>query len=139
VARVLPEVSDCDPPTIISLIRSAIDRDVDRVALVQLSNKRRNRGIIILLIGSKAIREVAPMLLSHSQNSNTPHKSILNILPSQSALHIFEWLREEKRGTATATFRLFGETISLSGFLGNDVCAKLEFELKRLGVKMGVD
>lgn len=135
VARVLPTVSEPDPPTVVSMIRCAVENDIDRIMLVQLPSETMPCGIVVILIGHQAIMEVVPTLTRFYQvKSPSGHKTILSLPPMDSALHVFNWLKEENRVSSEAVFRMFDEDMVLAGFLGNELCAALSIELHKLGV-----
>lgn len=139
-------------PTLPLLAQMAINKGVDRLALVRRPDVSRQAGIWVIMISRMAVREVGSMIRDYAeriQAANPPdradHHHAFILDPSQPVYCVFDMMFERQRNFVWHQYQLLlrvrrGPRVGVTpvdvlsaAFVGTQLCHQVAKDLTRLG------
>ena len=118
-------------PTLQELVRAAMSFGTDRVTLVRRPDATRGAGLVIVLLGRSALRELGPMLLSICPEESKEKTLVLH--PNRPVYHGLTWLEENDLTWAYHDFGIAGQKGLAVWLVGARVTDELAEQLTARG------
>jgi hypothetical protein len=136
-------------PTLPILVENALQLGSDRVSYVRQPDVSRSAGIFILMLSTRALREVGPVIRRYAASMQVPerlgHTHGLIVEMKQSVGEILEYLDKAKNKWAWGQYQIQLQVMSkghsgnglmvltTAAFVGTEVCRRLAKDLTRAG------
>jgi hypothetical protein len=125
-------------PSVEEVVKIALAFGRDTVSLVRPEQGDKAAGIVVCMVGARALRNVGTMLREFAIEAHqmSPHdpKEVLRLTTKQSANWVLEWLSENKTHWCWGNIDVGGYHCTVAAFLGTELCTRIARRLTAYGV-----